>query len=229
MSRPAVHAGAAHVLPHRQRDGTARALDLVRDLHPARRRADDHHAALGEGVRIAVLLRRQRGDRRRDRLGAGRHVGHVEGSGRQHDGRALPFALVGGDAVAAVATTHRRHRRTGLDRGGDVLGVAGDEVDDLWHRHEPVGVVTLIGVAGEPALPVGREQAQRIPPLRPPRVGDLAALDHHVVDGALGKAAAHRQPAMAGPDDDRCRVHGRCQRRVEGGLDRLRPGRRSGW
>ena len=75
-------------------------------------------------------------------------------------------------------------------------------VDDLGHRHEAVGIVAVVAEAGQPALPVRREQAQRVPALGPPRVGDLAALEHHVVDRALGEAAAHRQPGVAGADDD---------------------------
>ena len=73
---------------------------------------------------------------------------------------------------------------------------------DLGHRDEAVGIVALVAEAGQPALPVGREQAERVPALGPPRVGDLAALEHHVVDGALGEAPAHRQAGMAGADDD---------------------------
>ena len=75
--------------------------------------------------------------------------------------------------------------------------------DDLGHRHEAVGVVAVVAPAGQPGLPVRREQAERVPALGPPRVRHLTALEDHVVDRALGEAATHRQPGVAGPDDDR--------------------------
>jgi hypothetical protein len=37
----------------------------------------------------------------------------------------------------------------------------------------------------------------------PPGVGDLAALEHYVIDGVLGEAAARRQAGVTGADDDR--------------------------
>ena len=113
----AVHAGASHVLAHRQGDGAARAADLVGDLHAGRRCTDDEHAALGELARIAVLHRRQRRDGRRHRLGVVGHPRHVERAGRDHDGRALPLALIGDDAVAAVGGAKRHDRGAGLLRG----------------------------------------------------------------------------------------------------------------
>ena len=73
-------------------------------------------------------------------------------------------------------------------------------------RHEPVGVVAVVRVAGEPALPIGRQQAQRIPSLASPRVGDLVSFEDDVVDRTLREAAAHGEPAVPGPDDDRCGV-----------------------
>ena len=82
----------------------------------------------------------------------------------------------------------RRTEETGVpDSTGAAITfrVVGDEVDDLGHRHEAVGVAAAVGVAGEAALPVRREQTERIPPLGPPRVGDLAPFEDYMVDGAL--------------------------------------------
>jgi hypothetical protein len=36
----------------------------------------------------------------------------------------------------------------------------------------------------------------------PPRIGHLAALEHHMVDPALAQAAAGGEPCVPGPDDD---------------------------
>ena len=136
------------------------------------------------------------------RLGKRRDLREVARPACEHDALALPGALVGGHLVALASRAHRTHRGVGPHRGRYRLGVALDEGDGLGHRAEAVGIVALIAVAGQPALPVGREQAQRVPPLRLPRVGHLAALEDHMVDRALREAPAHGQPGMAGPDDN---------------------------
>ena len=99
----AVDAGRPHVLADRQRHRTARALDLVGDLDAGRRRADDQHAAVGELVRVAVLLGVSVADRRRHgcRRTPGTR-GDVARARREHDGPAVPVALVGRDQVAVV-------------------------------------------------------------------------------------------------------------------------------
>ena len=74
---------------------------------------------------------------------------------------------------------------------------------DLGHRHVAVGIRAVVAIAGQPALPVRREQPQRVPALAAPGVRDLAALEHDVIDRALGEAAARREPGVAGADDDR--------------------------
>ena len=77
--------------------------------------------------------------------------------------------------VTVVWVSHRRRDRA---------RVAVDERDDLRHRPEAVGIVAVVAEAGQPALPVGRQQAERIPALGAPRVGDLAALEHDMVDAS---------------------------------------------
>jgi hypothetical protein len=41
-------------------------------------------------------------------------------------------------------------------------------------------------MTGQAALPVWREQAQRIPPLMPPRIRDVTALEDNVIDRMAG-------------------------------------------
>src|SRR5262249_23945935 len=66
-----------------------------------------------------------------------------------------------------------------------------------------VGIGAVVAVTGQPALPVRRQQPQRVPALAPPGIRDLAALEDDVIDRALGEAPAGRQSRMAGADDDR--------------------------
>jgi hypothetical protein len=58
-------------------------------------------------------------------------------------------------------------------------------------------------IARESTLPIRRQQPKRVPALAAPGVGDLAALEHHVIDGALAETSARRQARMPGADDDR--------------------------
>ena len=69
-------------------------------------------------------------------------------------------------------------------------------------RHESVGIRPAVAITGQPALPVRREQAQRIPAFVTPRVRHLAALEHDVLDGAFGEAATDGEPGVTGADDD---------------------------
>ena len=102
------------------------------------------------------------------------------------------------------------------------LGEARDELDDLGHRHEAVGIGAVVAIAGQAALPVRRQQPQRVPALAAPGVRHLAALEHDVIDRALAEAAARRQPGVPGADDDRRDV-------FDGGLRlRRRPRRANG-
>jgi hypothetical protein len=90
----------------------------------------------------------------------------------------------------------------GSDRSGYRLRIGGDEVDDLRHRAIAVRVVAVIAEPRQTALPVRRQQPQRIPSLGAPGVGDFAALQQDVIDGTLREAAAHGKSRMPGADDD---------------------------
>ena len=82
-----------------------------------------------------------------------------------------------------------------------MIGVALQELDQLGDRHEAVRVLAVVGEARQPRQPVGREQPQRIPALGLPRVGDLAALEHDVLERPLRQHPADREAGMPGPDD----------------------------
>ena len=57
-------------------------------------------------------------------------------------------------------------------------------------------------IAGQPALPAGRQQPERVPALTPPRVRGFAALKDDVIDGTLGEAAAGSETGMTRADDN---------------------------
>jgi hypothetical protein len=118
------------------------------------------------------------------------------------DAPRVPGLLVGLHDVPALLAAHRGDRDVRPNRCGDLLGVALDERHHLRRGHVPVRVVAPVLVAGQPAEPVGGEQAQRVPTLRTPRTRHLAAFEHDVVDAAIGEVTAHGQPAVTRADDD---------------------------
>jgi hypothetical protein len=76
-----------------------------------------------------------------------------------------------------------------------------EEADHLGHRQKAVRLIPAVSLSRQAGLPVRGEQVQRRPALGPPRVGHLTALEHDVVDRAVGEAATHGEPGMARPDD----------------------------
>src|SRR5262249_23286824 len=75
------------------------------------------------------------------------------------------------------------------------------ESNDLGNCSIAVRIVTGVAEARQPALPVRRQQPQRIPAFGAPRMRDLTALEDHVIDGAVRQAPAHGQAGVPRPDD----------------------------
>ena len=67
-----------------------------------------------------------------------------------------------------------------------------------------MGIGAAIRRAGQPTLPVRRQQAQRIPAFPAPGVRHLAALKHDMIDRVLGEDTTACKPGVPGTDDDRC-------------------------
>ena len=81
-------------------------------------------------------------------------------------------------------------------------GESSDELDDVGARHVAVGIGAVVANAREPALPVGSQQPQGVPALAPPRVRQLAALEHDVVDRPLGEEVAGGEAGVPGAYDN---------------------------
>jgi hypothetical protein len=198
----AVQPRHAHMLAGREQHRPAAAPDLERELQAGGRCADDQHPARRKIGRPAVRLRRPLRDRGGHVVREPRNDRARAGAAREHDGAAAPVAAVGVHAVAGVGGRDTQHRRLRDDRRGDARRVARDEAGDVGRAHVAVGVAAVVSMARQAAHPVRRQQAQRLPALGAPRVGDLAALDDDMVDRALRQRVAHRQPAVAAADDD---------------------------
>ena len=85
---------------------------------------------------------------------------------------------------------------------GNHARVAVDKGNGFRHRPVSVGIVTLIAITWQPALPIGRKQPERGPSLGPPRIGNHTTLKNDMVDRAVSEAFTHGQPGVAGSDHD---------------------------
>src|SRR5437764_5190806 len=81
-----------------------------------------------------------------------------------------------------------------------LAGVVSGAIDERRFAAAEEGSA-LVAEGGQAALPIRREQAERIPALLAPGVSNLAALQHDVVDPAVAEATAHCEARVACADD----------------------------
>ena len=189
------------MLACRQDDIATGGADLSGKLNAGCRGADDHDPAIRQLAGIAVVHWRHADDRSRQIGRESRHSGDIAGPARNDQRAAGPGSLVCCHLVAAVNSANTSYERTGLNRCASETGVALQIVDDLGHAHVAVRIVALIRIAGQSTLPVRRKKAKQVPPFLLPRVGNLAALEQHVVDRVVGQVLAHGESGLAGADN----------------------------
>jgi len=93
------------------------------------------------------------------------------------------------------------------ERGRHAARVLVEKGDRLVPCSEGVGLMAFVAEPRKAALPVGSEQGERIPPFASPRIGDVAALEHDVVDTTPREPPARGKACLAGADDDRSGAH----------------------
>jgi hypothetical protein len=191
------------VLPHRERHRPARPAQFRRQLHASGRRSHHEHPAIGELGRATVVERSDLLDRRRHRVTQRRHDGPVARPARDDHRPAGDRAAGRQHLVPVVSAAHRRDVRVRPDGSTRGRREALDELGYFPGRHVAVGIRAVVTETRQAALPIGREQPQRIPALPPPRVRDPAALKHDVIDRAVAKEMAGRQAGVTRADDDR--------------------------
>ena len=91
----------------------------------------------------------------------------------------------------------------GLHWSRDCLCVARNEIDDLWQRSIAVWVIAVVTETRQATLPIRRQEPQRVPTLSAPRVGDLAALQHDMINRPAGKKVAGGEAGVPRADNDR--------------------------
>jgi len=76
--------------------------------------------------------------------------------------------------------------------------------DDLVPWHEAIRIRPVIRPARKLNRPVGRDQAETIPPVSP-RLTNLTPLNHHMLNTTSTQLMTDRQTSLAAPHDDRIR------------------------
>jgi len=179
----------------------ARQMQVLGDLAAGLAGAHHQHRAVGQGVRVAVGGGVQLNHPVWQRGRAGRHLGLVIDADRHDHPVGAQLAPVGAQPVAAAGSRcYLLHGDAFAQRRLEVGPEALHPGDDLVLDHEAVRVVAVIGVAGQLALPVRRDQGKAVPAFVFPGVEGLVLFQHQVIDvvvakpvtgGEAGLAAAH--------------------------------------
>ncbi len=185
-----------------ENDGPAVTAQFVGELHPRRGAADDEDTAIPQVSRAAIGRGRHLMEGGWNAIGPRRHRGPVAIPRGNRDHRRHPEAPAGRDDEAARRSRDALDDRPLFDGRRKRIGIAREEVDHLVDGHESVRIGSRIREVRQSRLPVWREQAERLPPLAAPALGDPAALEYDVADAAVDQAATQRESCLTGADHD---------------------------
>lgn len=181
-------------------------MQILGDLRARLARTDHQHGAVGQRPRIAVVGRLHLQDAGRQAL---RHA--------RHDRRAVAARchhhLVGGKiagtradveaaAVLLAARSDAQHLGMLAHRGIDHAHKAVEIGNDLVLLHKAMRIVAGIRMPRQRALPVRRDQAERVPALLAPGMRDRLRFEHEMVDARARQVVTHRQSGLTAADDD---------------------------
>src|SRR4029077_1224428 len=111
-------------------------------------------------------------------------------------------AVAGRDVISRLVVPYRCDRGLGAHGRIRERAVARDERDNLADAHIAVRIRPLVAIARQTALPVRREEPQRIPAFVPPGIRYLSALEDDLVDRSFGQTPAGGEAGMPGADHD---------------------------
>ena len=189
----------------REIDAAAGALQLLGDLCTRGAGTDDQHGAGRQLVRCAV--------------GAGMDLEEIEGVRQQRRQHRALIGPGGDDDVGRCDGAGGRLgdeagfvlRRTGhldaaADRGGDELGVGGEEVDDVALVQKPSGSVCGKGKSGSFTDQLGNWKRRPSQRSVRQRSAMRARSTNEMPAAALAQPAAQSEPGLAAADEERLYV-----------------------
>ena len=197
-----VEAGDARRAADAQMHLAAVEMQVLGDLRPRLSGADHQHGAGRQRSRVPIVRRMHLQDRRIDGSGERRDDRVVVAAGGDHHLVGLERSCAGLQQIAAgLATRQSVDRDAAPDRRIEAAHVVVEIGDDLVLDHEAIGIVAPIGMAGQGALPVRRDQAETVPALVSPGVAGRVAIQQHMIDIGALEMPAQRQSGLAGADD----------------------------
>ena len=177
-------------------------VELLGDLR-ARLAAPHHqHPALRQVAGRAVVGHVELDEPGRERGRFRGPVGTLVGTACDHHDAGGQLALTGRQHEAAAGRClERGHIHALAHRRAGALGVVLQIGHDLVTRHEAVRIRPVVGMARQPAAPVGRDEAEALP-APAPGLAHTAALEHDMGHVPGRELEAHGEPGLAGADYD---------------------------
>src|SRR2546428_12735481 len=112
------------------------------------------------------------------------------GAGADDDGASLNLTCRRLEHEVRISVSGQRSNLYALANGcPESVGIALEIGDDLIFGHEAVGVIAVVGMAGQLHRPVRRNQAEAVPPVAP-GLSDPPLLETDMLDVALGQLVA---------------------------------------
>jgi hypothetical protein len=160
--------------PHRKIDLLATKIELLGDLSPGLGATYDQHGAGNELSRIAIGIRVNLPDVRRQCRAKLGYLGRLIETRCDHDVASGDAAAIAGAEpikASALVSVDAFNANAIADRQMELLNVALKVGNDLAPRHEPVQVGTIVFDPREPGLPVRCVERERIPTMIAPSFG----------------------------------------------------------
>ena len=199
----AIKARAAWRFAYGEHHLAAGQMQVLGNLRTGLPRAHHQYRPFWQRLRIAILRRLQLHDLRWQSLCHAWHDRRVVSARCHHHVVSREITLRGGHRIGTVLLALHaadlgvlEQRR--IDHRNEPIEVS----DDLVLFHEAVRIVAGIRVARQCALPVRRDETERIPTLLAPGVRDGLLFEHKVIEACLLQVIADRQTRLPAADDE---------------------------
>src|SRR5207248_7145890 len=119
------------------------------------------------------------------------------GAGADNDGASLNLTCRRLELKTRITSSGQRLDRYALaDRRPEPVGIAFEIGDDLGFGHEAVGVIAVVGMAGQLHRPVRGDQAEALPPVTP-GLTDSSLLENDMLDVEPGELVADGKTGLS--------------------------------
>src|SRR2546426_9155071 len=177
-------------------------MQLFGDLAARLPAAEDQHLAMRQRLRIAVVLRIDDVNSRRQCRDGRRSMRLLVRAGGENDSARAHLAVVGVKQERAISSDLESRDVDAFAHGrAERAAVSLQMTDDVVARHIAVRIRAVVCAAGELHRPVRRDEAETVPATAP-GLADAASFEDDVLDTELGEFVTDGQAGLTGADDD---------------------------